>query len=200
MISSITSLLDHIERPQLAQGDPLRQFESELPHFHSWVEGKRIDSHLRELMRAEPRTAAVDAAVLLEVSIVRVEGYRKFHKASYTEAVSWAYRLGMIDAAMIKELTPIDRIRDWFVLGWPHKMDFKDREISVITDCLCSSRLFFQTDEGAAQRPRSMKVFSWTMKRDRRDWWELAVAALLGELVDLLRETERPKIDRVAWA
>mgnify|MGYP001390302301 CR=1 FL=1 len=83
MISSITSLLDHIERPQLAQGDPLHQFESELPHFPSWVEEKRIDSHLRELMRAEPRTAVVDAAVLLEehlkhlleVSTVRVEGF-----------------------------------------------------------------------------------------------------------------------------
>ena len=38
------------------------------------------------------------------------------------------------------------------------------------------------------------------MKRDRRDWWELAVAALLGELVDLLREGERPEVGRVSWA
>ncbi len=92
------------------------------------------------------------------------------------------------------------RIRDWFVLGWPPKMDFEGREISIIIDCLRSPRLFFPTDEGAAQRPWSMKVFSWTMKRDRWDWWELAVAALLGELVDPLHETERPKVDRVAWA
>jgi len=208
MISSITSLLDHIEQPQQAKDDPLRQFETELPNFRLWVEEKRIDSHIRELMRAEPRTAVVDAAVLLEehikhlleVSTVRVEGYRKFHKASYTEAVSWAYRLGLIDAAMVKELTTMDRVRDRFVLGWPHEMDFEDREISVIIDRLRSPRLFFPTDEGAAQRPWSMKVFSWTMKRDRRDWWELAVAALLGELVDLLRDAERPKVDRVAWA
>ena len=119
-------------------------------------------------MRAEPRTAVVDAAVLLEerlkhlleVSTVRVEGYRKFYKGSYTEAVSCAYRLGMIDAAMIKELTTMNRIRVWFVLGWPHKMDFEDREISIIIDCLRSPRLFFPTDEGAAHRPWSMKVFS----------------------------------------
>jgi len=208
MISQITSLLDHLEQPQQANGDPLRQFETELPDFHLWVAEKRIDSHVRELMTAEPRTAVVDAAVLLEehikhlleTSTVRVEGYRKFQKASYTEAASWAYRLGLIDAAMVKELMAMDRIRDWIVLGWPQKMDFEDREIPVIIDRLRSPRLFFPTDEGAAQRPWSMKVFSWTMKRDRRDWWELAVAALLGELVDLLREAERPEVDRVSWA
>ena len=45
-----------------------------------------------------------------------------------------------------------------------------------------------------------MKVFNWTMKRDRRDWWELATAALLGERVELLRDAERPLVDEVAWA
>jgi hypothetical protein len=48
MIPQITSLLDHLEQPQQANGDPLRQFETELPDFHQWVAEKRIDSHVRE--------------------------------------------------------------------------------------------------------------------------------------------------------
>ena len=137
---------------------------------------------------------------LLEISTVKVEGYRKFHKASYTEAVSWAYRLGMIDMAMVKELMMMDRIRDWFVLGWSHKTDFERPEVAVLVDCLRSPRLFFPLEEGEARRPWSMKVFNWTMKRDRRDWWELSLAALLGELVELLRDAERPPPTEIPWA
>ena len=196
MISPITSPTDRKQRLQVSEDDVLQRFEADLPHFHHWVEERRIASHMREVMTAEPRSAVVDASVLLEehikhlleISTVQVPGYRKFQKASYTEAVSWAYRLGLIDMAMVKELTTMDRIRDWFVLGWQHEMDFEGREMSVMVDCLRSPRRFFPAEEGDAHRPWSMKVFSWTMKRDRRDWWELAVAALLGELVELLRE------------
>ena len=208
MISPITSPADRKQRLQLAEDDTLRRFEADLPQFHLWVEERRIASHMREVMTAEPRSAVVNGGVLLEehikhlleISTVRVHGYRKFHKASYTEAVSWAYRLGLIDMVMVKELTTMDRIRDWFVRGWSHDMDFEGREISVMVDCLRSPRMFFPAEEGDAHRPWSMKVFGWTMKRDRRDWWELATAALLGELVELLRDAERPPATQVPWA
>ena len=203
MISPITSLSEGKQPPEVteeAENDPLRRFAADLPQFHLWVEERRIAPHIRELMTEEPRSAVVNAGVLLEehvkhlleISTVRIEGYQKFQKTSYGEAVSWAYRLGIIDMAMAGELQTMDKIRDWFVLGWSHKKDFEGPEISVIVDCLRSPRQFFPPDEADAQRPWSMKVFNWTMKRDRRDWWELATAALLGELVELLRYAERP--------
>lgn len=208
MISPIKSIMDHKEPLQLPEADPLRRFEVDLPQFHLWVQERRIDSHMRGIMSADPRSAVVNAGVLLEehikhlleISTVRVEGYRKFHKASYTEAVSWAYRLGLIDMGLVKELTTMDRIRDWFVLGWPHDMEFEGQEVSVVIDCLRSPRLFFPPEEGDASRPWSMKVFNWTMKRDRRDWWELAIAAVLGEIVELLRDADRPKAQEPVWA
>lgn len=208
MNSPITSLGNFKEQHELPEGDPLRRFEADLPQFHLWVQERRIHSHMREVMMAEPRSAVINAGVLLEehvkhlleISTVRVQGYRKFHKASNAESISWAFRLGLIDQAMVKELQLMDRLRDWFVLGWSRDIDFEMPEVTVMIDCLRSPRLFFPPNEEDAKRPWSMKVFDWTMKRDRRDWWELAVAALLGELVELLRDAERPDVDEVAWA
>ncbi|MDA0769035.1 MAG: hypothetical protein O2821_02285 [Chloroflexi bacterium] len=208
MISPITSLVNRNQPLQVVEDDPIRRFQDDLPQFHLWVEERRIAPHMRELMTADPRSAVVNAGVLLEehvkelleITTVKIQGYRKFHKTSNTEAVSWAYRLGIIDMAMVKELMMMDRIRDWFVLGWSQNMEFERPEVSVMVDCLRSPRLFFPLDEGDAQRPWSMKVFNWTMKRNRRDWWELSTAALLGELVELLRDAKRPPPTEVPWA
>lgn len=168
-------------------------------------QGRKPHPLYHEISKATPRTAAILSGVIIEDHLKQLlklstrDISHKFDSMSHFEAMAWAYRLGLIEADMLRELEALRRICSHLAASSSIDTEFETGEIARLVDCLQSPVKFF----GATLHERIFPkpaLITWWLQHTNRDWWELSIQVMLGKLEDLIQGVIISQMQEPPWS